>query len=117
VLFRSVATLWQAHQPLNQDYQILYKFTHRKYHEEDYYWLQPISPHKYGAYPMSLWDVGELVQDNLTLQIAPNEYLGSGRYHLDVYILDTINNRFLPVTVNGDYVGEFYRLEGEYRYR
>jgi len=112
-----IATLWKAFHPLNQDYQMMYKFTHRKYHEEDFYWIRPVAPHKFGAYPMTLWDVGELVQDNHTLQIAPNDYLGSGRYMLDVYILDTVNNRFLPVTVDGEYVGEFYRLEGEYRYR
>jgi hypothetical protein len=111
-------TLWETLKDLPQDYEVVIEFDHRNWWKVDYYWVQQFARHEYGHYASNLWDVRELVQDDRTVALPDSDLLASGqRYTFNVALLDTTNNQFLPVFVDGEYVGEFYKIQDEYGYK
>ncbi len=113
-----IASLWESLKPLTQDYVVVVEFAHKKWWKPDYHWVQPFAPHDHGNYASTLWDVRELVQDDRIVILPDSDLLASGeRYTFNLYLLDTANNRFLPVTIDGEYVGNYYKIQAEFPYK
>lgn len=113
-----IASLWETLRPLAQNYEVVIEFDHKKWWKPDYFWVHPFAPHNHGDYSTTMWDVRELVQDDHTVILPDSDLLASGeRYTFNIALLDTANNRFLPVTIDGEYVGDFYKIQAEFPYK
>lgn len=113
-----IKSAWQALRPIHQDYRIMIEFENPNLFKQDYYWITTIAPHSHGYYSTSQWDIREIVQtDHIGWIPKDTKHIRRySAYQFRIYILDTINNRFLPVYVDGKHIGDFYRLEGDYRF-
>lgn len=92
----SVTLHWRCQQPPNADYTVFVHLLDAGGQVVAQHDSQP----RDGAYPTSIWDVGEVVQDRHVLSLPSD--LPGGRYLLRVglYLLET--GERLPVEGNGD---------------
>jgi 4-amino-4-deoxy-L-arabinose transferase-like glycosyltransferase len=65
-----------------------------------------------GAYPTSLWDVGEIIRDAVQIPIPPQ--VSAGEYEIIVGLYDPETNGRLPaLDARGESIGDAIRLEQE----
>ena len=109
---------WQALEKLDRDYQFVLQLQEANGGKVVQEWnLQPAA-HRHGYYSTMVWDEGELVNDRQILYLAE----GTSRRHGINYVFalgvwDPLEERYLPLELDGVAAGEFYQLLGEHRLR
>lgn len=76
---------WQATAKMGKDYTV---FTHLL-DVENRIWAQKDNQPRGGAYPTSIWEVGEIVRDEYLLVLRPGAPGGKYRLEIGLYDLDT----------------------------
>ncbi|MCC6905474.1 MAG: DUF2723 domain-containing protein [Anaerolineae bacterium] len=103
----AVGLRWQGLATMTEDYTI---FVHllgpdgRLYGQVDQWPVQ-------GTFPTSQWRPGEAIQDNYTVQLAPDAPAGLYQVEIGVYLLGT-NTRLLIVDAEGRPVGDHVLVPG-----
>jgi hypothetical protein len=87
----SLSLYWQVGSPLSSDYTT---FVHVR-NEADEIIAQKDQPPLGGAYPTSLWGVGEIIADEISLPLSAN--LAGGRYRIVVGLYDFQTGQRLAV--------------------
>ncbi len=99
----SLKLYWQALAPqMDRDYTVFVHLTG----EEGRVWAQADGQPRGGAYPTSLWDEGEIVEDEHELTLPRNMPAGEYRIAAGLYLLETMER--LPV-----FDGDGNRLPGD----
>ncbi len=104
---------WRALQPLRRDYEFVLHLI-----EPDgkfgYEWRFYAAAHRHGAFHTSHWQTDEYVNDRQILgQDDSTDFDGDGfTFWLGVWDRDA--QAFLPLKLDGEAAGEFYRLPGSY---
>jgi 4-amino-4-deoxy-L-arabinose transferase-like glycosyltransferase len=110
-----LTSVWEALQPILTDYLFVYELYNRDINRVGYQWVLPIAPFRHGYYPTTLWDVGEKVGDQQFVRISPKSKIPDGEnYDIRIRVLDPIKNQYLPVTIDGDFIGDFFTLPGKF---
>ncbi len=107
---------WKALRTLTQDYEFLVQVRHAS-GETGYEWRLAAAPHRHGAYQTSLWQAGEYVNDLQVFALDKKANLNDKGFSFWVAVWDGANERYLPLAINGEAAGEFYRLAGSYHLR
>ena len=114
----SLEASWRALQPLASDLQFVAQLVDPVREIVAQAWLYEAAPHRHGAYSTQHWELAEYVRDQLTLRL-PADADFSTRYDMVMRlgVWDAANERYLPLTIDGQAAGEFYQLPGTHRVR
>lgn len=110
--------LWQVEGSVDRDYQVAIWLVHEASNEVVARWQGPVAPGEHGYYGTQVWQPGEFILSTHKLaleegQQKPIAAMEPGPlYRLEVGFVDASSGEFLPVTIDGDAVGERYRLPG-----
>lgn len=108
---------WQAIQPIRTDYQFVYQIYNPEEPDLNYQWFLHPASFEHGYYSPTVWDVYESVEEERFVTIAERSKLEPGKnYQIRVRVYDPKNNRFLPVYIDGQWAGEYFKVEGTYRF-
>lgn len=112
-----MSTAWEALQPVKIDYEFVIELISIERPPSLYTWFLHLAPHRNGYYAPTLWDVGETVHDNQFISVPNHSKIRSGElYKFRVRVYDPTQNRYLPAYIDGDPVGDFITLDGEFKY-
>ena len=101
---------------MSTDYRIVYELFNRDLAQVGYQWVVKVGISRHGYYSTTLWDVSEFVGDRQLVKIPNESKIPSGEnYEMRVRVLDPVNNQYLPVTIDGEYAGQFYTLVGTFQ--
>jgi hypothetical protein len=92
----SMTFYWQATAHMSQDYTVFVHLLDEDGRLITQYDGQPQG----GWYPTTIWDVGEVVTDSVTLNLPADPPSGGYQMVVGVYLLETLER--LPVIVNGE---------------
>lgn len=112
-----LTSAWEALQPVHTDYQFVFEFYNPEQPDLSYQWFTQLASHRHGYYATDLWDIGETVHDEQFVQVAQKSKLELGKnYQFRVRVYDPIRNQFLPVFIDGQHVGDFFTMEGRFKF-
>ena len=107
---------WKVLQSIPVDYLFVYELFNRDISQVGYQWVVHANPFRHGYYSTTLWDPGETVRDQQYVRISSTSKIPNGdNYEMRVRVLDTSNNQYLPVTVDGHASGYFFTLSGQFK--
>ena len=106
---------WHALAKPAQDYEFVLQ-VRRDTGEIGYSWRFLAAPHRHGAYHTSLWGEGEIVNDRQIFRVPHEVDLDDKGFTYWLGVWDAAAEAYLPVTVDGQAAGDFYRLPGVYQF-
>ncbi len=104
---------WRALRTLEREYQFVLQHRHPEEGTLRQEWRLKPGEHRHGYYSPLLWEVDEIVRDRQVLRLDPEA--GYKRGHPYVFLLgvwDPATERYLPVEVDGEPAGAFYKVAG-----
>ena len=106
---------WRALAQLTEDYEFVLEVKHDVF-EDSHTWRLLTAPQRHGAYHTSLWTPGEIVNDRHILTLPPEAKLDDPGFTFWLGVWDPSASAYLPASVDGQPVGDFYRLPGVYQF-
>lgn len=111
--------IWQALKPLESRLEIVLRFVNADTKQVAQEWMLGTAAHRHGDYATTHWEPDEFIYDRHILRLdddAPIARRGQS-YLFSIGLWDPLEERYLPLTIDGEPAGEFYQLPGLHRLR
>ena len=111
-----VEFIWQARQPIDHDWLIYIHLINGETGELVQTWDQPVALTEYGYYSTHFWEPEEHIRDSRFLQLQDQANIPNGeQYFVRIGFYDLQSGERLPVTINGEEVGDGYDVSTQFR--
>ncbi len=111
--------MWQALAPLDRRLDFVLRFARADTKQVAQEWRLQAAVHRHGEYSTTHWETDEYIFDRHILRLDDDKPMRrrGQLYVFSIGLWDPLEQRFLPVTIDGDAAGEFYQLPGQHQLR
>lgn len=111
--------IWQALKPLDRRLEFALRFARADTKQVAQEWRLQAAAHRHGDYSTTHWEIGEFIFDRQIVRLDDDKPMRrrGQLYVFSIGVWDPIEQRYLPVTIDGDAAGEFYQLPGQHQLR
>ena len=110
--------VWQALRPLAADYHFELELYNEDNSRAQTSWVFAPAENRHGHYSTRLWDVGELVYDELVFNLPEQVDIPEGNnFRFRLRVLNRASGQPLPLTIDGQAAGDYWQLTGRHSIR
>lgn len=111
--------IWQALKPLDRRLDFVLRFARADTKEVAHEWRLQAASHRHGEYSTTHWENDEFIFDRHIVRLDDDKPMRrKGQlYVFSIGVWDPLEQRYWPVTIDGDAAGDFYQLPGKHQLR